>query len=125
MTEKDDGVDYDDDIGNPVFGSSQKDQTSSFPDLKSGVFQQLLENMPSVLIKTANSDEELDTFFRMEFPLIEGMLHIDGTHGIVKNRFPLDVFAITDKTGQLFPISFMITSFETEYDFDQFYSGLI
>ena len=54
MTEKDDGVDYDDDIGNPVFGSSQKDQTSSFPDLKSGVFQQLLENMPSVLIKTAN-----------------------------------------------------------------------
>ena len=42
MTEKDDGVDYDDDIGNPVFGSSQKDQTSSFPDLKSGVFHQLL-----------------------------------------------------------------------------------
>ena len=52
-------------------------------------------------------------------------MHIDGTHGIVKNRFPLDVFAITDKTGQLFQISFMITSFETEYDFDQFYSGLI
>ena len=69
MTEKDDGVDYDDDIGNPVFGSSQKDQTSSFPDLKSGVFQQLLENMPFVLIKTANSDEELDTLFHMEFPL--------------------------------------------------------
>ena len=67
LTENDDGVDYDDDIGNPVFGSSQKDQTSSFPDLKSGVFQQLLENMPSVLIKTANSDEELDTFFRVEF----------------------------------------------------------
>ena len=76
--EKDDGVDYDDDIydiyydddiGNSVFESSQNDQTSSFPDLKSGVFQQLLENMPSVLIKTANSDEELDTFFHMEFPL--------------------------------------------------------
>ena len=41
MTEKDDRVDYDDDIydiyydddiGNPVFESSQKDQTSSFPD---------------------------------------------------------------------------------------------
>ncbi len=69
--EKDDGVDYDDDIGNPVFESSQNEQTSSFPDLKSGVFQQLLENMPYVLIKTANSDEELDTFFRMEFPLIK------------------------------------------------------
>ena len=61
----------------------------------------------------------------MSFIEYEGMFHIDGTHGIVKNRFPLDVFAITDKTGQLFPISFMITSFETEYDFDQFYSGLI
>ena len=26
-----------------------------------------------------------------------GVYHIDGTHGIVKNRFPLDVFGITDR----------------------------
>ena len=55
----------------------------------------------------------------------DGVFHIDGTHGVVKNRFPLDVFAVTDMHGQLHPIAFMLTSYETEYDFDQFYSGLI
>ena len=29
--------------------------------------------------------------------LYDGIFHIDGTHGIVKNRFPLDVCGITDR----------------------------
>ena len=61
----------------------------------------------------------------MSYVEFDGVFHIDGTHGIVKNRFPLDVFAVTDMHGQLHPIAFMITSFETVYDFDQFYFGLI
>jgi hypothetical protein len=54
-----------------------------------------------------------------------GVFHIDGTHGIVKNRFPLVVFGITDRQGHFFPIAFMLTSFETSYDFDLFYEEII
>ena len=53
----------------------------------------------------------------------DGVYHIDGTHGIVKNRFPLDIFGITDRAGTLHPIAFMLTSFEAQYDFERFYSG--
>jgi len=61
----------------------------------------------------------------MSYVECDGVFHIDGTHGIVKNRFPLDVFAVTDMHGQIHPIALMLTSFETVYDFDQFYEGLI
>ena len=59
----------------------------------------------------------------MRYVKYDGVFHIDGTHGIVKNRFPLDVFAITDRNGTLHPIAFMLTSFETQYDFERFYLG--
>jgi len=55
----------------------------------------------------------------------DGVFAVDGTHGITRNRFPLDVFGVIDLKGQLHPIAFMITSFETVYDFDHLYSGLI
>ena len=61
----------------------------------------------------------------MSYVEYDGVFHIDGTHGVVKNRFPLDVFAVTDMHGTLHPIAFMLSSFETVYDFDLFYSGLI
>ena len=61
----------------------------------------------------------------MKYVEYDGVFHIDGTHGIVKNRFPLDVFAITDRIGTLHPIAFMLTSFETQYDFERFYSGIL
>ena len=55
----------------------------------------------------------------------EGVFHIDGTHGIVKNKYPVDIFGVSDQHGTLHPNAFMITSFETVYDFSLFYSSLI
>ena len=55
----------------------------------------------------------------------EGVFHIDGTHGIVKNKYPIDIFGVSDQHGTLHPIAFMITSFETVFDFSLFYSSLI
>ena len=44
----------------------------------------------------------------MSYVEYDGVFHIDGTHGVVKNRFPLDVFAVTDMHGTLHPIAFML-----------------
>ena len=44
---------------------------------------------------------------------------------MVKNKYPVDVFGVTDAHGKLHPISFMITSFETVYDFTLFYKSMI
>ena len=51
-------------LGNPELQS-----TKLFPDFKSKEFVQLKENMPFKLIKTFVSAEDLETFFRIEFPL--------------------------------------------------------
>ena len=61
----------------------------------------------------------------MSFVEYDGTFAVDCTNGITRNRFPLDVFGVIDMIGQLHPIAFMLTSFETEYDFDHLYSGLI
>jgi hypothetical protein len=50
-----------------------------------------------------------------------GIFHIDGTHKIIRNKFPLVVFDRDDITRQLFPIVFMLTSHEDETDFTYFY----
>ena len=56
----------------PVFQSTQQDiPKPSFPDLKSDAFRQLKENLPFLLIKRFNSLEQLDTFFRADFPFIK------------------------------------------------------
>ena len=44
---------------------------------------------------------------------------------MVKNKYPVDVFGVTDSHGKLHPIAFMITSFETEHDFNIFYKSMI
>ena len=51
----------------------------------------------------------------------EGVFHIDETHGIFKNKYRVVIFGISDQHGKLHPIAFMITSFETSYDFKLFY----
>jgi hypothetical protein len=32
----------------------------------------------------------------------EGVFHIDGTHGIVKNKYPIDIFGVSDQRVALF-----------------------
>ena len=54
-----------------------------------------------------------------------GMIHIDGTYKITRNKFPLIVFGRTDLRRQFHPISFMVTSHEDNTDFSFFYSELI
>ena len=54
---------------NSSLGNPELQSTKLFPDFKSKDFVQLKENMPFKLIKTFNSAEELETFFRIEFPL--------------------------------------------------------
>ena len=54
-----------------------------------------------------------------------GIHHIDGTYRITVYGFPLIVYGVTDQCGQFHPICYMITSHETEDDFDEFYQGLI
>ena len=56
-----------DSIGNPELQSTKL--PSTFPDFNSEEFVQLKENMPFSQIKTFDSIEDLDTFFRCEFPL--------------------------------------------------------
>jgi len=34
----------------------------------------------------------------------DGVYHMDGTHGIVNNRFRLDVFGITDRQDHFLPV---------------------
>lgn len=41
------------------------------------------------------------------------------------NGFPLVVYGVSDLIGQFHPISFMITSHETEEHFNFFFKGLI
>ena len=55
----------------------------------------------------------------------DGVFHIDGTYKIIKNRFPLLVFGITDLRRTFHPIVFNITSHETESDFIYFYKNII
>jgi hypothetical protein len=55
----------------------------------------------------------------------EGIHHIDGTYRITIYGFPLIVYGVTDQCGQFHPVCYMITSHETEEDFNVFYEGLI
>ena len=54
-----------------------------------------------------------------------GIHHIDGTYRITTHGFPLIVYGISDQVGRFHPVSFMLTSHETQVDFDEFYKGLI
>ena len=45
----------------------------------------------------------------MRYVEYDRVFHIDGTHDIVKNPFPLDIFEITDRTRTLHLIAFMMT----------------
>ena len=95
------------------------------PILGVGKCEKLHKNKKVLCNSLSHFNVMLTSIQLMKYVEYDGVFHIDGTHGIVKNRFPLDIFAITDSIGQLHPIAFMLTSFETKYDFDQFYSGLI
>lgn len=54
-----------------------------------------------------------------------GSYHIDATYKLVKNGFPLLVFARTDAEHKIHPIAFCLSSHEQESDFNEFYRGLI
>lgn len=54
-----------------------------------------------------------------------GIHQIDGTYRITTHGFPLIVYGISDQVGRFHPVSFMLTSHETQVDFDEFYKGLI
>ncbi len=43
-----------------------------------------------------------------------GVLHIDGTYKLIKNRFPVMVLGITDIAGEFHPIAQCVTSHEKE-----------
>ncbi len=54
-----------------------------------------------------------------------GVHHIDATYKITTHGFPLIVYGVSDGRGKFFPVSFMISSHETEDDFDAFYEHLV
>ncbi|CAF1111655.1 unnamed protein product [Brachionus calyciflorus] len=56
---------------------------------------------------------------------LPGCYHIDATYKLVKNGFPLLVFARTDAEHKIHPIAFCLSSHEQEKDFSEFYTGLI
>ena len=51
--------------------------------------------------------------------------HIDCTHKVTKNGFPLCVFGYSDNSGQFFPVFFAIMSHESENDFIWFFSSCL
>ena len=53
-----------------------------------------------------------------------GVIHVDGTYSLIKNRFPVFFIGITDIDGQFFPIAFCITSNEKEIDYLEFFNGV-
>lgn len=55
----------------------------------------------------------------------EGPFHIDATYKLIKNKFPVVVFAKTDFHHQIHPIAFVITSHEQTKDYVEIYKGLI
>ena len=52
-------------------GNDESAKPNLFPDLKADVFIQIIKNLPYNLINTFNSEDELDTFIRTEFPLVK------------------------------------------------------
>ena len=55
----------------------------------------------------------------------KGVHHIDATYKITTYGFPLIVYGVSDSEGKFHPVSFMISSHETQQDFTVFYQGLI
>ena len=53
-----------------------------------------------------------------------GVLHIDGTYKLIKNRFQVMVLGITDIAGEFHPIAYCVTSHEKEEDFIAFFSAV-
>ena len=53
----------------------------------------------------------------------KGVHHIDATYKITTYGFPLIVYGVSDSVGKFHPVSFMISSHETQHDFVVFYEG--
>jgi len=53
-----------------------------------------------------------------------GVLHIDGTYKLIKNRFPVMVLGITDIAEEFHPIAYCVTTHEKEEDFIAFFSAV-
>ena len=56
---------------------------------------------------------------------MKGVHHIDATYKITTYGFPLIVFGVSDAVGKFHPVSFMITSHETQHNFEEFYDVLL
>jgi hypothetical protein len=54
----------------------------------------------------------------------KGIHHIDGTYRITIYGFPLVVYGVSDQTGRFHPVCYMITSHETQEDFEYFFQGI-
>ena len=82
-----------DDDGEPILGHGKwdKDQKNDKIKCSHNTHQNLLMNTAKL----------------MSYVECDGVFHIYGTHVIVKNRFPLDVFSVKDMRGQLHLIAFM------------------
>lgn len=52
-----------------------------------------------------------------------GVHHIDGTYRITIYGFPLVVYGVSDQSGRFHPVAYMITSHETQEDFETFMMG--
>ena len=46
-------------------------------------------------------------------------IHVNWKNGILRNKYPFDIFGISDQYWTLHLIAIMITSFETSYDFKE------
>jgi len=57
--------------------------------------------------------------------LTKGVFQIDGTYRLTQNNYPWIVCGVVDRRGEFHPIAFMIANQETEYEFTEFFEGLI
>jgi hypothetical protein len=53
-----------------------------------------------------------------------GVHHVDATYKVTTYGFPLIVYGVSDAAGKFHPVSFMISSHETEEDFKIFFDDL-
>lgn len=55
----------------------------------------------------------------------DGCFHIDATYKLLKLGYPLMVFGRSDKNRAFHPVTFCLTSHETQIDFENFYNDII
>jgi hypothetical protein len=57
--------------------------------------------------------------------LDKGVFQIDGTYRLTKNNYPWIVCGVVERRGKFHPITFMIANQVTEFEFTEFFEGLV